>query len=256
MRAIELLKPAQGGHQADPSQLRCMCHGSIDESRSEEGTPLQPVVLAKNAPGYRNLGQDSPSLATARHARPGHLFRAPDRQAVAAPYSEGLIVATACLAVNPRRFLKGARSGREWPFYQEALRRRLLLEIPAHGFPGKTDVNGEIVRIVPSWDIELIATNDATTSPATTWGQTPPLRAHRQLGEHVKRLPLIRAPNTSQRGEERWGRLFADHLSCGGRGSPHVVGGRQSGGLRLLGGVSRCPLPIPVGITAVTICAR
>ncbi|MFM9102589.1 MAG: DNA polymerase III subunit alpha, partial [Cyanobium sp.] len=79
-------------------------------------------------------------------------------------YSEGLIVATACLGGEiPQAILRGrpdvAREVARW--YQEVFGENFYLEIQDHGGIEDRLVNVEIARIGAELGIELIATNDA-----------------------------------------------------------------------------------------------
>ncbi|MFM7634367.1 MAG: DNA polymerase III subunit alpha, partial [Cyanobacteriota bacterium] len=122
------------------------------------------VVLAKNAVGYRNLVKLT-SISHLRGIRGRGIFaRACIDKQLLRQYSEGLIVATACLGGEiPQAILKGrpdvARDVARW--YQEVFGDDFYLEIQDHGGLEDRIVNTEIARIGAELGIALIATNDA-----------------------------------------------------------------------------------------------
>jgi len=108
----------QGGHQAALSSHEMYVNnGSIVIRSREEPACYHLGGAGKNATAIRQSCQAHSLRPPARHARPGHLFARHASKAVLRQYSEGLIVATACLGREiPRRFSRGRRDrAAMWP---------------------------------------------------------------------------------------------------------------------------------------------
>ena len=164
--AIELLKLCtKAGIKPIIGNEMYVINGSLDDPNPpKKEKRYHLVVLAKNAIGYRNLVKLT-SISHLRGMRGRGIFaRACIDKSVLRRYSEGLIVATACLGGEiPQAILKGrpdvAREVARW--YQEVFGEDFYLEIQDHGGLEDRVVNTEIARIGAELGIELIATNDA-----------------------------------------------------------------------------------------------
>ncbi|MFM8544031.1 MAG: PHP domain-containing protein, partial [Vulcanococcus sp.] len=163
--AIELLKLCEkAGIKPIIGNEMYVINGSIEDPQPKKERRYHLVVLAKNAIGYRNLVKLT-SISHLRGMRGRGIFaRACIDKHLLRQYSEGLIVATACLGGEiPQAILKGrpdvARSVALW--YQQLFGEDFYLEIQDHGGIEDRLVNLELARIAEELGIELIATNDA-----------------------------------------------------------------------------------------------
>lgn len=164
--AIELLKLCkQAGIKPIIGNEMYVINGSIDDPNPpKKERRYHLVVLAKNAVGYRNLVKLT-SISHLRGMRGRGIFsRACIDKATLEQYSEGLIVATACLGGEiPQAILRGrpdaAREVARW--YQRVFGGDFYLEIQDHGGIEDRIVNTGIAAIGAELGIELIATNDA-----------------------------------------------------------------------------------------------
>ncbi len=164
--AIELLKLCgKAGIKPIIGNEMYVINGSLDDPNPpKKERRYHLVVLAKNAVGYRNLVKLT-SISHLRGMRGRGIFaRACIDKQLLRQYSEGLIVATACLGGEiPQAILKGrpdvARDVARW--YQEVFGDDFYLEIQDHGGMEDRIVNTEIARIGEELGISLIATNDA-----------------------------------------------------------------------------------------------
>jgi len=257
--AIELLKLCtKAGIKPIIGNEMYVINGSIEDPQPKKERRYHLVVLAKNATGYRNLVKLT-SLSHLRGMRGRGIFsRACIDKQLLRQYSEGLIVATACLGGEiPQAILKGrpdvARDVAR--FYQELFGADFYLEIQDHGSPEDRIVNGEIVRIAAELGIELIATNDAH------YLTRHDVEAHDALlcvltGKLVSDEKRLRYTGTEYiKSEEEMGRLFADHLE------PEVVAraiantvvvAEKVEAYDILGRQQMPRFPIPAGHTAVS----
>jgi DNA polymerase-3 subunit alpha len=173
-------------------------------------------------------------------------------------YSEGLIIATACLGGEiPQAILRGrpevARDVARW--YQDVFGDDFYLEIQDHGSPEDRIVNAEIVKIAQELDIQLVATNDAH------YLTKQDVEAHDALlcvltGKLISDEKRLRYTGTEYiKTEEEMGRLFTDHLD------PDVVQKAIANTVKvaekvedydILGKYQMPRFPIPDGYTAVT----
>ncbi|MFM7266700.1 MAG: DNA polymerase III subunit alpha, partial [Cyanobium sp.] len=213
---------------------------------------------AKNATGYRNLVKLT-SISHLRGMRGRGIFaRACIAKQLLQQYSEGLIVATACLGGEiPQAILRGrsdvARDVARW--YQELFGDDFYLEIQDHGGLEDRIVNSEIARIGAELGIELIATNDAH------YLSSGDVEAHDALlciltGKLISDEKRLRYTGTEFiRSEAEMGRLFADHLE------PELIEraiantGRLADKVEnydILGRYQMPRFPIPQGHTAVS----
>ncbi len=164
--AIELLKLcSKAGIKPIIGNEMYVINGSLDDPNPpKKERRYHLVVLAKNAVGYRNLVKLT-SISHLRGMRGRGIFsRACIDKQLLRQYSEGLIVATACLGGEiPQAILKGrpdvARDVARW--YQDVFAGDFYLEIQDHGGIEDRIVNTEIARIGAELGIPLIATNDA-----------------------------------------------------------------------------------------------
>ena len=164
--AIELLKLcAKAGIKPIIGNEMYVINGSLDDPNPpKKERRYHLVVLAKNVVGYRNLVKLT-SISHLRGMRGRGIFsRACIDKALLEQYSEGLIVATACLGGEiPQAILQGrpelARQVARW--YQSVFGEDFYLEIQDHGGMEDRIVNTEIAKIGAELGIQLIATNDA-----------------------------------------------------------------------------------------------
>jgi DNA polymerase-3 subunit alpha len=214
--AIELLKLCtKAGIKPIIGNEMYVINGSIVDEQPKKERRYHLVVLAKNAVGYRNLVKLT-SVSHLRGMRGRGIFaRACIDKQLLRQYSEGLIVATACLGGEiPQAILRGrpdvARDVARW--YQELFGDDFYLEIQDHGGIEDRIVNSEIARIGAELGIELIATNDAH------YLSSGDVEAHDALlciltGKLISDEKRLRYTGTEFiRSEEEMGRLFADHL--------------------------------------------
>ena len=214
--AIELLKLCKNA-EIKPiiGNEMYVINGSIEDPQPKKERRYHLVVLAKNAVGYRNLVKLT-SISHLRGMRGRGIFARPciDKELLKA-YSEGLIVATACLGGEiPQAILRGridvARDVARW--YQEVFGKDFYLEVQDHGSPEDRIVNVEIVSIAKELGIELIATNDAHYLSKND------VEAHDALlcvltGKLISDEKRLRYTGTEYiKSEQEMGRLFADHL--------------------------------------------
>ena len=214
--AVELLKLCQGtGIKPIIGNEMYVVNGSIDDPQQKKERRYHLVVLAKNATGYRNLVKLT-SISHLRGMRGRGIFsRACIDKHLLKQYSEGLIVATACLGGEiPQAIMRGrpevARDVARW--YQEVFGDDFYLEIQDHGSVEDRIVNVEIVKIAKELGIGLIATNDAHYLTRND------VEAHDALlcvltGKLISDEKRLRYTGTEFiRSEEEMGRLFVDHL--------------------------------------------
>jgi len=216
--AIELLKLCQGaGVKPIIGNEMYVINGSIDDPQPKKEKRYHLVVLAKNATGYRNLVKLT-SISHLRGMRGRGIFsRACIDKHLLQQYSEGLIIATACLGGEiPQAILRGrpdvARDVARW--YQQIFGGDFYLEIQDHGSPEDRIVNVEIARIAQELNIDLIATNDAH------YLTKQDVEAHDALlcvltGKLISDEKRLRYTGTEYiKSEEEMMRLFADHLDA------------------------------------------
>ena len=216
--AIELLKLcAKAGIKPIIGNEMYVINGSIDEPAPKKERRYHLVVLAKNAVGYRNLVKLT-SISHLRGMRGRGIFaRACIDKQLLRQYSEGLIVATACLGGEiPQAILRGrpdaARTIAAW--YQEVFGDDFYLEIQDHGGIEDRIVNVEIARIGAELGIPLIATNDAH------YLSVGDVEAHDALlcvltGKLISDEKRLRYTGTEYiRSEAEMLALFADHLEA------------------------------------------
>ena len=214
--AVELLKLCRGaGIKPIIGNEMYVINGSIDDPQPKKERRYHLVVLAKNAVGYRNLVKLT-SISHLRGMRGRGIFsRACIDKHLLKRYSEGLIVATACLGGEiPQAIMRErpdvARDVARW--YQEVFGDDFYLEIQDHGSPEDRIVNVEIVRIAQELGIQVVATNDAHYLTRND------VEAHDALlcvltGKLISDEKRLRYTGTEYlKSEEEMGRLFADHL--------------------------------------------
>jgi len=257
--AIELLKLCKGTDlKPIIGNEMYVINGSIDDPQQKKEKRYHLVVLAKNATGYRNLVKLT-SISHLRGMRGRGIFsRACIDKHLLKQYSEGLIVATACLGGEiPQAILRGrpevARDVARW--YQNVFGEDFYLEIQDHGSPEDRIVNVEIVKIAQELGIELVATNDAH------YLSKQDVEAHDALlcvltGKLISDEKRLRYTGTEYiKTEEEMARLFADHLE------PTVVQEAIANTVKvaekveaydILGHYQMPKFPIPEGHTAVT----
>ena len=216
--AIELLKLCQGaGIKPIIGNEMYVINGSIDDPQPKKEKRYHLVVLAKNAIGYRNLVKLT-SLSHLRGMRGRGIFsRACVDKHLLKKYSEGLIIATACLGGEiPQAILRGrpdvARDVASW--YKEIFGDDFYLEIQDHGSPEDRIVNVGINKIGKELGIGLIATNDAH------YLSKQDVEAHDALlcvltGKLISDEKRLRYTGTEYiKTEDEMLRLFADHLDA------------------------------------------
>ena len=257
--AIELLKLCKGTDlKPIIGNEMYVINGSIDDPQPKKEKRYHLVVLAKNATGYRNLVKLT-SISHLRGMRGRGIFsRACVDKQLLKRYSEGLIIATACLGGEiPQAILRGrpevARDVARW--YQDVFGDDFYLEIQDHGSPEDRIVNAEIVKIAQELDIQLVATNDAH------YLTKQDVEAHDALlcvltGKLISDEKRLRYTGTEYiKTEEEMGRLFTDHLD------PDVVQKAIANTVKvaekvedydILGKYQMPRFPIPDGYTAVT----
>ena len=257
--AIELLKLCKGTDlKPIIGNEMYVINGSIDDPQPKKEKRYHLVVLAKNAIGYRNLVKLT-SISHLRGMRGRGIFsRACVDKDLLQRYSEGLIIATACLGGEiPQAILRGrpevARDVARW--YQSVFGEDFYLEIQDHGSPEDRIVNSEIVKIAEELDIQLVATNDAH------YLTKQDVEAHDALlcvltGKLISDEKRLRYTGTEYiKTEEEMGRLFTDHLD------PDVVQkaitntatvAEKVEDYDILGKYQMPRFPIPDGHTAVT----
>ena len=257
--AIELLKLCKGTDlKPIIGNEMYVINGSIDDPQPKKEKRYHLVVLAKNATGYRNLVKLT-SISHLRGMRGRGIFsRACVDKQLLRRYSEGLIIATACLGGEiPQAILRGrpevARDVARW--YQDVFGDDFYLEIQDHGSPEDRIVNAEIVKIAQELDIQLVATNDAH------YLTKQDVEAHDALlcvltGKLISDEKRLRYTGTEYiKTEEEMGRLFTDHLD------PDVVQKAIANTVKvaekvedydILGKYQMPRFPIPDGYTAVT----
>ena len=214
--AVELLKLCRGtGVKPIIGNEMYVINGSIDDPQPKKERRYHLVVLAKNAVGYRNLVKLT-SISHLRGMRGRGIFsRACIDKHLLQQYSEGLIVATACLGGEiPQAIMRErpdvARDVARW--YQEVFGDDFYLEIQDHGSPEDRIVNVEIVKIARELGIKVVATNDAHYLTRND------VEAHDALlcvltGKLISDEKRLRYTGTEYlKTEEEMGRLFADHL--------------------------------------------
>jgi DNA polymerase-3 subunit alpha len=257
--AIELLKLcSKAGIKPIIGNEMYVINGSIEDPQPKKERRYHLVVLAKNAVGYRNLVKLT-SISHLRGMRGRGIFsRACIDKQLLKQYSEGLIVATACLGGEiPQAILRGrpevAREVARW--YQEVFGDDFYLEIQDHGGLEDRIVNVEIARIGAELGIALVATNDAH------YLSSGDVEAHDALlcvltGKLITDEKRLRYTGTEYiKSREEMGRLFADHLE------PEVIETALANTVRvaekveeydILGRYQMPRFPIPEAHTAVT----
>jgi len=260
--AIELLKLCRkAGIKPIIGNEMYVINGSIEDPQPKKERRYHLVVLAKNAVGYRNLVKLT-SISHLQGMRGRGIFaRACIDKQLLHQYSEGLIVATACLGGEiPQAILRGradvARDVARW--YQELFGADFYLEIQDHGGIEDRLVNVEIARIGAELGIELIATNDAH------YLSSGDVEAHDALlcvltGKLITDQKRLRYTGTEYiKSEAEMGRLFADHLEA------EVIASAISNTQKvadkvedydILGRYQMPRFPIPEGHTAVSYLA-
>ena len=216
--AIELLKLCtKAGIKPIIGNEMYVINGSIADPQPKKERRYHLVVLAKNATGYRNLVKLT-SISHLQGMRGRGIFsRACIDKNLLKQYSEGLIVATACLGGEiPQAILQGrpevAREVARW--YQSVFGEDFYLEIQDHGGLEDRLVNVEMARIGAELGIELIATNDAHYLSAGD------VEAHDALlcvltGKLISDEKRLRYTGTEYiKSEAEMARLFADHLAA------------------------------------------
>jgi DNA polymerase-3 subunit alpha len=214
--AIELLKLCtKAGIKPIIGNEMYVINGSIEQPWVKGERRYHLVVLARNATGYRNLVKLT-SISHLRGMRGRGIFsRACIDKALLRQYSEGLIVATACLGGEiPQAILRGrpevAREVASW--YREVFGDDFYLEIQDHGGMEDRIVNVEIARIGAELGIPLIATNDAHYLTKND------VEAHDALlcvltGKLISDEKRLRYTGTEYiKSEKEMLGLFADHL--------------------------------------------
>jgi DNA polymerase-3 subunit alpha len=214
--AIELLKLcSKAGIKPIIGNEMYVINGSIEQPWVKGERRYHLVVLARNATGYRNLVKLT-SISHLRGMRGRGIFsRACIDKALLRQYSEGLIVATACLGGEiPQAILRGrpevAREVASW--YREVFAGDFYLEIQDHGGLEDRIVNVEIARIGAELGIPLIATNDAHYLTRND------VEAHDALlcvltGKLISDEKRLRYTGTEYiKSEQEMLGLFADHL--------------------------------------------
>ncbi|MBI4519969.1 MAG: PHP domain-containing protein, partial [Gemmatimonadetes bacterium] len=116
------------------------------------------LMIARDRTGYRNLVK----LSSLGYTEGFYHRPRVDRETLAR-HSDGLIVASACLAGEVARHLQagnraGARDVASW--YANVFDGRYYLEVQAHDAPGQAQVNEEIFALGKELGIPIIATND------------------------------------------------------------------------------------------------
>ena len=261
--AIELLKLCgKAGIKPIIGNEMYVINGSIEDPQPKKERRYHLVVLAKNAVGYRNLVKLT-SISHLRGMRGRGIFaRACIDKQLLRQYSEGLIIATACLGGEiPQAILKGrpdvARTVAAW--YQEVFGDDFYLEIQDHGGIEDRIVNVEMARIGAELGIPLVATNDAH------YLSVGDVEAHDALlcvltGKLISDEKRLRYTGTEYiRSEAEMLALFADHLE------PEVVAEAVANTARvaekvedydILGRYQMPRFPIPEGHTAVSYLAE
>ena len=214
--AIELLKLcSKAGIKPIIGNEMYVVNGSIDDPQPKKERRYHLVVLAKNNVGYRNLVKLT-SISHLRGMRGRGIFsRACIDKHLLQQYSEGLIVATACLGGEiPQAILRGrmdvARQVASW--YRDLLGDDFYLEIQDHGSPEDRIVNTGLLTLSRELGIQLIATNDAH------YLSRDDVEAHDALlcvltGKLLSDEKRLRYTGTEYiKSREEMERLFVDHL--------------------------------------------
>lgn len=214
--AIELLKLcAKAGIKPIIGNEMYVVNGSINDPQQKKERRYHLVVLAKNEIGYRNLVKLT-SISHLQGMRGRGIFsRACIDKQLLTTYSEGLIVATACLGGEiPQAILQGrpevARTIALW--YQELFGDDFYLEIQDHGSPEDRIVNTGLVALATELGISLIATNDAH------YLSSADVEAHDALlcvltGKLITDEKRLRYTGTEYiKSRQEMERLFVDHL--------------------------------------------
>jgi len=261
--AIELLKLCtKAGIKPIIGNEMYVINGSIEDPQQKKERRYHLVVLAKNATGYRNLVKLT-SISHLRGMRGRGIFsRACIDKELLKKYSEGLIVATACLGGEiPQAILRGrpdvARTVAGW--YQEVFGDDFYLEIQDHGGLEDRIVNVEIARVGAELGIPLIATNDAHYLSKND------VEAHDALlcvltGKLITDEKRLRYTGTEYiKSAEEMRALFADHLE------PEVIEEALANTVKvadkvedydILGRYQMPRFPIPEAHTAVSYLAE
>ncbi|CAK6696294.1 MULTISPECIES: DNA polymerase III subunit alpha [unclassified Synechococcus] len=257
--AIELLKLCKGaGIKPIIGNEMYVINGSIEDPQPKKERRYHLVVLAKNATGYRNLVKLT-SISHLRGMRGRGIFsRACIDKQLLQQYSEGLIVATACLGGEiPQAILRGrpdvAREVAGW--YQSVFGDDFYLEIQDHGGIEDRIVNTGIAAIGAELGIPLVATNDAH------YLSVGDVEAHDALlcvltGKLITDEKRLRYTGTEYiKSEAEMRQLFSDHLE------PAVIEAAIANTAKvaekvedydILGRYQMPRFPIPEGHTAVS----
>ena len=257
--AIELLKLCtKAGIKPIIGNEMYVINGSITDPQPKKERRYHLVVLAKNAVGYRNLVKLT-SISHLRGMRGRGIFsRACVDKQLLQQYSEGLIVATACLGGEiPQAILSGrpevAREVAGW--YQQTFGDNFYLEIQDHGGLEDRIVNTEMARIGAELGIPLIATNDAH------YLSVGDVEAHDALlcvltGKLITDVKRLRYTGTEYiKSEAEMALLFSDHLE------PEVITAALANTVKvaekvedydILGRYQMPRFPIPEGHSAVS----
>jgi DNA polymerase-3 subunit alpha len=132
--------------------------GSRHDRKAGKGENHHLVLLAMDAPGYRNLIQ----LVTKAHLE-GFYYRPRVDKELLQELNGGLIALSSCLHGEVARHLsgddpKGAEvAARE---YAEIFPDRFYLEAQANNLPEQIKVNAALLDLAPRWGLPLVATND------------------------------------------------------------------------------------------------
>jgi len=257
--AIELLKLCtKAGIKPIIGNEMYVINGSIEDPQPKKERRYHLVVLAKNEVGYRNLVKLT-SISHLRGMRGRGIFsRACIDKQLLQQYSEGLIVATACLGGEiPQALLQGrpevAREVAAW--YQQTFGDDFYLEIQDHGGLEDRIVNTGMASIAAELGIPLIATNDAH------YLSVGDVEAHDALlcvltGKLISDEKRLRYTGTEYiKSEAEMALLFQDHLE------PDVIAEAIANTVKvaekvedydILGRYQMPRFPIPEGHTAVS----
>ncbi|HEY4721464.1 MAG TPA: DNA polymerase III subunit alpha, partial [Anaerolineae bacterium] len=140
-----------------------------DRDPQKDKSPYHLLLLAQNNAGYQNLLK----LASIAQLE-GFYYRPRVDKEVLAQYAEGLIVTTGCGAAEiPRMILDGqldqARAAIGW-YLDVFSRDRFFLELQLHeGFPQLTSLNRQLIEFAKSFNVRVVATNDAHYLKQADW---------------------------------------------------------------------------------------
>jgi len=131
---------------------------SRHDRKAGKGDNHHLVLLAMDAPGYRNLIQ----LVTKAHLE-GFYYRPRVDKELLQELNGGLIALSSCLHGEVARHLtaddsKGAEAAARQ--YAEIFPGRFYLEAQANSLPEQIKVNAALLELAPRWGLPLVATND------------------------------------------------------------------------------------------------